>query len=167
MIAASVSRSFLLSPWLYRVIRLGLAALFLYAGVVKISDHRSFARIISAYDLVPEWGVTPVSIGLPMVEILAGLGLALGIRGSLSLITGLLVMFVLVLGFGVMNDLEIDCGCFSVQEISERGSLRTAFYRDIGFVAAAAYLYWWKRARGNGRRALLVKKTNKKEGLER
>jgi uncharacterized membrane protein YphA (DoxX/SURF4 family) len=156
----SVPRWFLLSAWPYHAIRLGLAGLFLYAGALKLLDTRAFARIISAYELAPDWSVSFLSVGLPLAEILAGLGLALGIRGSLSLVTGLLIMFVLVLALGVMNDLEIDCGCFSAQEAQERGGLKAAFYRDIGFVAAAGYLYWWRWAHQRRKAALPVGKKN-------
>ena len=44
----------LIHPWPYRIIRVALAALFIYSGVIKLFDPKAFAATISAYDLVPE-----------------------------------------------------------------------------------------------------------------
>jgi uncharacterized membrane protein YphA (DoxX/SURF4 family) len=44
----------LIHPWPYRIIRVALAALFIYGGVIKLFDPKTFAAVISAYDLVPE-----------------------------------------------------------------------------------------------------------------
>jgi uncharacterized membrane protein YphA (DoxX/SURF4 family) len=90
-------KKIILSPWLNYLIRFILGSVFLYAGVTKLSDPKAFARIISHYDLVPEGLLAPVAIGLPVLEVLAGIGLVLAVRGSLSIIFGLLIMFVSVL----------------------------------------------------------------------
>jgi uncharacterized membrane protein YphA (DoxX/SURF4 family) len=44
----------LIHSWPYRIIRVVLTALFIYGGVIKLFDLKTFAAIISAYDLVPE-----------------------------------------------------------------------------------------------------------------
>ncbi|RXM22016.1 DoxX family membrane protein, partial [Citrobacter sp. AAK_AS5] len=67
------SLAFSLVP--YRVVRISLAALFLYGGGIKLLDPKAFARTISAHDLVPEPLLPVVAIGLPLVETIAGLGL--------------------------------------------------------------------------------------------
>jgi len=40
--------------WLYHVLRLGLAGIFIYAGFIKLLDPRAFAHVIAQYDLIPE-----------------------------------------------------------------------------------------------------------------
>jgi uncharacterized membrane protein YphA (DoxX/SURF4 family) len=90
-------KKILVSPWPYCLVRFGLAAIFVWAGLIKLADPESFAKIISAYELVPESWLVPVAIGLPALEVLAGLGLIFDVRGSLVVIFGLLVMFVFVL----------------------------------------------------------------------
>jgi uncharacterized membrane protein YphA (DoxX/SURF4 family) len=130
-----------LSPWLNYLIRFILGFVFLYAGIAKLSDPKAFARVISHYDLVPEGLLAPVAIGLPVLEVLAGIGLFFAVRGSLSVIFGLLVMFVFVLWYGILKNLDIDCGCFSPQELKSQTSLWHAFYRDIAMIAAAGYLF--------------------------
>ena len=47
----------------------------------------------------------------------------------------LTLMFLLVLGYGIHAGLDIDCGCFGVNDPagSALSSLRTSFIRNIGF----------------------------------
>lgn len=132
--------------WLYRIGRIVLAGVFIWAGLTKLMAPRAFARLISAYDLLPDSLLAPVAIGLPILEVMAGLGLLFGIRGSLTTIFGLITLFLGVLGYALLNDLNVDCGCFSPEELHARQSLRMAFIRDIGLLAIASYLMAWRRA---------------------
>lgn len=134
-------KKFLLLPLLYHFIRFALGSIFVYAGFIKLIDPKTFAKAISQYDLVPEGLLIPVAVGLPAIEFLAGLGLIFAIRGSLSIIFGLLVTFVVILWYGVLNNLYIDCGCFSPEELKSYTSLWHAFYRDLVMIAAVIYLY--------------------------
>ena len=116
----------LASIWPYRLVRIALGALFLYGGVVKLLDPRAFARIISAYDLVPEPLLPVVAIGLPALEALAGLALILDIRGSLAVISGLFGLF-LAASATILRDLTVDCGCFGAEDLARQAGLRQAF----------------------------------------
>ncbi|MCE5275642.1 MAG: DoxX family membrane protein [Deltaproteobacteria bacterium] len=141
-------RSLLCLVWPYRIIRICLAALFIYGGVVKLIDPKAFARIISAYDLVPEILLSVVAIGLPLVETLAGIGLLLDRRGSLAVISSLLGLFILVLGYGILQNLDVDCGCFGAEDLARQHGLWLAFLRDLmlgGIVLP--YLYLSRHAR--------------------
>lgn len=139
--------------WPYRVIRIALAALFIYGGVMKLMDPKAFARTISGYDLVPEMLLPVVAVGLPIIETVAGIGLLLDIHGSLAVITGLLGMFVFVLGYGISLNLDVDCGCFGADDLAKQAGLVQAFWRDLalgGLVVPYLYLSRWMR---NGRQA--------------
>jgi hypothetical protein len=107
-------------------------------------DPRAFARTISGYDLVPDGLLVPVAIALPAIEWLAGLGLVFDVRGSLKVISGLLAMFLVVLGYAIFNNLNVDCGCFSAEEVHAQNSLRSAFYRDLGLMGIVTYLCMWR-----------------------
>ena len=133
------------SPWTYRVIRFILGSIFVYAGFIKLIDPKAFARVISQYNIVPDFLLAPLAVGLPAIEFLAGLGLILNIRGSLAVIFGLLVVFTAVLGYGILNDLNVDCGCFSPAEITSQNNLRQAFYRDL-FLIGGAFLLFLSRS---------------------
>ena len=132
------------SKWFSGVIRAVLGIIFITAGVLKISEPQEFAKLISMYNLVPDPFLVPVAVGLPLLEIMAGLGLVFNIRVSLEVITALLLMFIFVLWFGILRDLDIDCGCFSTEELAGHDDLRSALYRDFVMLAAAVYLFVWK-----------------------
>ena len=160
--ATSMAASILKSPWPYRVLRFGLAALFIYGGAIKLIDPKSFARIISLYDIIPDMLLPFIAIGLPLLETLAGIALLFDIRGSLAVISGLLGLFVFALGYGILMDLNVDCGCFGVQELAQKESLRHAFYRDLFLVSIVVpFLYAYRRF--NGRKAPIQERVHRKD----
>lgn len=139
------------SLWSYRLVRIALGALFVYAGATKLMDVQGFALVIEEYGLVHGNMARIVALLLPVAECIAGAALVLDIRGSLSAVTGMCLLFFGVLGYALAAGLTIgDCGCFEPGELpegSEDGSaLRSAFLRDIGLLFACAYCYWWRAA---------------------
>lgn len=146
----NIFRRILANPWFDRIIRFALSAVFIYGGVIKLFAPKKFAATISTYNLVPEPLLPVVAIGLPVIETLAGVALLFGRTWGLHIITGLLAMFVFVLGYGIMTDLNVDCGCFGAEELDKRAGLRAAFYRDlilIGLVVPMLYIHRWFRSR--------------------
>jgi uncharacterized membrane protein YphA (DoxX/SURF4 family) len=133
-------KKIVLSPWLHLFVRFAIGSVFVYAGFIKLLDPKAFAKIISHYDIVSENLLPFLAVGLPLVEFLAGAGLIFNIRGSLSIIFVLLMMFGIVLGYGIFNDLNIDCGCFTTEEINQQNSLLFAFYRDLILIGGAFFL---------------------------
>lgn len=140
--------SILAGVWSYRIVRIGLAVLFIYGGIIKLIDPKAFARTISGYDFVPDFFLPIVAVGLPIIETLAGIGLLLDIRGSLTVIASLVGVFIFVLGYGISLDLNVDCGCFGAEDLDKRAGLIKAFWRDVflgGLVLP--YLYLSRRTR--------------------
>jgi uncharacterized membrane protein YphA (DoxX/SURF4 family) len=139
-------KSFLLgtlrSRWLYFFLRLALAVIFIYAGSMKLVDPKAFARTISHYDLVPEFLLPVVAIGLPLVEVLAGIALIFDLRPGLYGISAMMVLFVAILGYAVYSEMDVDCGCFGPEDIASRESLARAFYRDLALLGVVAFLHW-------------------------
>lgn len=145
----SIIRQGLVHPWPYLVVRIALAALFIYGGVTKLFDPKAFAAIISTYDLIPEAFLPVVAIGLPLIETIAGLALVFDRPWGLHMITGLLSLFVFVLGYGILGDLNVDCGCFGAEDLNKQAGLREAFYRDLVFIVLVIpylYLSRWVRS---------------------
>jgi hypothetical protein len=140
-------------PWqyaltgLYHCLRLLLAGVFIYAGAVKLSDPRAFAHAIAQYDLAPEALLPLLALGLPALEILAGLGLILEVRGSPGLTIILLLFFLAILGYAILQDLDIDCGCFTPAELDAKQGLRLAWRRDLIMLGVAVLLCRWRRRR--------------------
>lgn len=135
----------LLSHRLYLLIRIIIGSVFIYAGFIKLIDPKAFAKAISQFDIVPEFLLAPLAISLPALEFFAGLGLIFNIRGSLQVIFNLLIVFILVLGYGIFNNLNIDCGCFGPEEIKVYNSLKQALFRDILMIMAVCYIYIHRR----------------------
>ena len=147
MLLTTIKNILLSSPWLYPTSRLVIGLLFIWAGGVKLVEPKVFAHNLSQYGLVPEPLLIPVAIGLPVVEVLAGIGLILDVGLGLWVIAGLLIAFLTVLGYGVVHNLDVDCGCFSASELAARGSLEAAFYRDVGLLLVVFYLFCWRWVR--------------------
>lgn len=143
----------LIHPWPYRIVRIALASIFIYGGVIKLFAPKAFAATISTYNLVPDVFLPVVAIGLPLVETVAGLALLFNRPWGLHLITGLLAMFIFVLGYGVLGDLDVDCGCFGAEELDKQAGLRMAFYRDLILIGLVVpYLYLSRRFQKIGQR---------------
>ena len=65
---------------------------------------------------------------------------------------GLLLMFVLVLSYGMWLGLEIDCGCFGLGNSHQP---KTALIIDIGLLLACAVLYTCTRREGEASQSLV------------
>jgi uncharacterized membrane protein YphA (DoxX/SURF4 family) len=137
--------------WLYHFLRLALACIFIYAGFIKLLDPRAFAHAIAQYDLIPEGFLPLVAVGLPALELLAGLGLIGEVRGSLTTLFILLLIFLVVLGYAAWNHLDIDCGCFTADELDAQRSVNIALWRDLMMIGATLFLYWRRRSRTSRR----------------
>jgi hypothetical protein len=61
------------------VIRLGLAAVWLFAGLAKVREPAAFVRAVRAYDVTPEWLSQAIGYGLPILEICLAVLLVLGL----------------------------------------------------------------------------------------
>ena len=103
-----------------------------------------------------------------VAEFFAGIGLIFNIRGSLQVIFNLLIVFILVLGYGIFNDLDIDCGCFSPGEINAYNSLKLALFRDILMVMAVCYIYIYRRIKNetNSNHLMVKDKTQHEEEMK-
>ena len=139
-------KQIILSDWIYRIVRVVYVVLFLYAGINKLLDPRSFAIVIDAFGLVPDPLIMPMAVALPILEILAALGLLFDVRASLGLMTGLLAFFMAVVSYGIWMGLDIDCGCFGPGDLEGEAyrGLRPALYRNLILAVGIGYLYTWR-----------------------
>jgi uncharacterized membrane protein YphA (DoxX/SURF4 family) len=138
-------------PWLATVARLVLGATFVVAGSLKLPDPAAAVRAVRAYRLLPESLVAPVAYGLPMLEIVIGLALLVGVFVRTAAIASavLLVVFLSAVGSAWARGLQIDCGCFGHGGAVAAGN--TAYpaeiARDVGLLIVALGLAWWPRSR--------------------
>jgi len=124
-----------------------LSAVFVYAGALKLADPVAFGAVIAGYGLLPRALVGPVALGLPLAEVVAGIGLALDRRISLGAILVLVLLFMGVLAYGIGLGLDVDCGCYGPGDPQGEAfqGLRIALARDTALLAMILYMLWWRR----------------------
>ncbi len=139
----------LASETAYRLVRWSLGGVFIYAGGTKLLDMEAFSVLIDSYGIVPDFLLMAVAIGLPLLEVVAAVGLIADIRGSLTIIGGLLAVFMAILAYGIWMGLDVDCGCFGPEDPESRAyhGLRSALYRDLVMLAGVLYIYAWRAYR--------------------
>ncbi|MCP4688740.1 MAG: DoxX family membrane protein [Desulfobacterales bacterium] len=139
----------LFPSWLYLLVRLVFAAVFFWSGVTKLLDPVSFAVVMDAFGLIPESWVMPAAVALPALEAAAAVGLLLDVRGSLTLMAGMLALFMAILSYGLWLGLDVDCGCFGPDDPEGEAfhGLRSALYRDLVMMAGIFYLYMCRVSR--------------------
>ncbi len=139
-----------IGDYLYPLCRWGVGGLFIYAGSTKLLEPAVFAVLIDAFGIVPESILMPVAVMLPLLEVAAGMALLFDIEGSLAITTGLIVLFIAILVYGIRMGLDVDCGCFGPQDPEARAfhGLRASLYRDLIMLAVVIFIYGWRRHRG-------------------
>lgn len=130
-----------ITVWLDRIARWLLAAVFLSAGLPKLLQPELFATIIGAYGLLPYVLLLPAAIVLPLAEVIAAVLLFMNRKEGLWLAAILLACFIGVLSYGIHLGLDIDCGCFSLEDPERQAfsGLRTALYRDLLLLIPLVY----------------------------
>lgn len=127
------------------LIRLGLAGVFLYSGLVKASASAQFAIALTPFTLIPQTWLGPLSALLPLCEI-AGGGLILAPRTKrigAGLIFGLCLVFVTALGWALANGIIVSCSCFGQDEQPSAAKMTLALVRDVllaGLALAVLFL---------------------------
>ncbi len=136
--------------WLGLAVRLGLAAVWLYAGATKVGDLAASGRAVHAYQVLPYDVAVVVGAALPFVELALGVLLLLGLATRLAagFSAALLLVFIAGIVSAWARGLAIDCGCFgSGGELpaGETPSYLPEILRDLGFLALAGFLLIWPR----------------------
>ena len=136
--------------WLGVAARLVTGGVWVAAGVLKIADPAENVRAVRAYDLLPESLVPVVGHTLPIVEIVVGLCLVVGLvtRWAAVVSALLLVAFIIGISSAWARGLSIECGCFGGgggPAEGARSKYPWELARDIGLLMLSAYLIWRPR----------------------
>ena len=104
-----------LAPIVVMTCRLVLGGVFIYASWDKLMDPAGFAQNIHHYRMVPYAPLHPFALFLPMLEMVVGVALILGVhlRGAALLTLLLNVMFIVAISTALVRGLDISCGCFN------------------------------------------------------
>src|SRR5207248_3174218 len=95
----------------HRILNFVIAAIFAYAGILKVLDPLGFARDIDNYKLLP-WSVAlALAFFLPWLEIFSALALVMRrlYHGALLILTGLTMVFIAASVIAKARGLDISC----------------------------------------------------------
>lgn len=124
--------------------RLGLAAVFLVSGALKVVDPTQTRVAVLAYEVMPPGLVGPVAIGLPLVELALGTLLLAGAFTRWTALASAVLLVVLMTGVvqAWVRGLSIDCGCFGGGGVVAEGATRypQELARDVGLLLLALWL---------------------------
>lgn len=125
---------------------------FVYAGLLKVMDPIAFLDDIRSFDLLGDPWAAWLAMGLPWLEILAGLAVmsGMGRAGGMLILNGSLVVFLVAIGLSWHRGIDIRCGCFGHSDATSNYRdliLRDLILRDLLLLAAGFVLIWTGRQR--------------------
>ena len=120
-------------PWIEQLSRWFLAGVMIFAAIPKLFDPISFAAVVGAYGLLPDFLLVPAAVLLPLCELLAAFLLIRERRSGLWISAILMSLFIAVLSYGIWLGLDIDCGCFGPGDIESTtfSNLKSTLVRDL------------------------------------
>ena len=129
--------------WTDWILRLVLAGFFMAAGGLKIVDPKSLTAAIETYQVLPYSAAVLLSLFMPWLEVLAGLGVLLKkmYGGSLLILGALLILFIVALAQGWVRGLDVTCGCFGNADQVNKTNYPLLIGRDVALLAAVAVLW--------------------------
>jgi uncharacterized membrane protein YphA (DoxX/SURF4 family) len=137
--------------WIGLAARLVTGGVWIVAGLIKLPDPAGSVRAVRAYDLLPESVVPTVGLVLPLLEVVVGLCLVLGLlTRTMAVVSALLfVAFIIGIASAWARGLEIDCGCFGGGGELEGASAKYPgeIARDVGLLLASLWLVVRPRSR--------------------
>ena len=128
--------------FVWRIVGLVVAGVFIYAGVVKAFDPIRFASDIDNYKILP-WAMSVrLAFYLPWLEIFCGIALIARrlYVGGLSLLTALVLIFLVATIAAKVRGLDITCGCFG--HASQNWNFPAHLTLDLAILAALLALYF-------------------------
>lgn len=127
--------------------RIALGGVLIVAGALKVGSPAASARAVQAYQLLPFDVAAYVGYALPVVEILIGALLVVGLLTRPAAILGGLLMVAFVIGIASAwaRGLSIDCGCFGGG--GQIAAADTAYPTEIARDTALALCGVWLAAR--------------------
>jgi uncharacterized membrane protein YphA (DoxX/SURF4 family) len=137
--------------WAGLAARLVVGGVWIYAGAIKLPDPNESVNAVRAYELLP--GDSAVTVGhlLPILEVVVGAMLVLGVlvRGAAVVSALLFVAFIVGIVSVWSRGIEIDCGCFGGGGYDPDATSKYPWEiaRDVGLLALSVFLVWLPRSR--------------------
>jgi uncharacterized membrane protein YphA (DoxX/SURF4 family) len=152
VMAASYSGRMLRSAglrWAGLGARLVVGIVWLWAGLLKVSDPQSSVTAVRAYQLLPSSVADVVGRALPMVEVIVGACLVLGLLTRLAGGVSALLQLAFIVGIVSVwaRGIAIDCGCFGSGGYDPNAASHYPWEvaRDVGLLVLSLYVAWLPR----------------------
>jgi uncharacterized membrane protein YphA (DoxX/SURF4 family) len=132
------------SRWIGVLARLVTGLVWLFAGYEKFMDPARTVRAVRAFDLLPEAVVPLVGHTLPVLELVLGVTLLLGLLTRVSAVISAVLMVAFIVGISSAwaRGMTIECGCFGGggTRINATEGYRNDILRDLGLLALLVWL---------------------------
>lgn len=121
--------------------------IFVYASLDKLGEPVLFAKIVTAYQILPKELVPLASVVIPWLEFFTGLSLIFGYRwkGAALVYCGLMTGYTFGLGINLLRGVAMSCGCFSMLD-SEPVSWWTVS-RDLAMLLPGLWVLFTEKTR--------------------
>jgi len=137
--------------WAGLVARLVTGGVWIYAGALKLPDPDQSVAAVRAYEILPGTSAQTVGQLLPILEVVVGSLLVLGVlvRGAAVVSTLLFLAFIAGIISVWARGIEIDCGCFGGGGYDPDATSKYPWEiaRDTGLLALSVFLVWLPRSR--------------------
>lgn len=148
---SSLAAKYSFTEWFGLAARLVIAVVWLVASLLKLPYLEESVLAVRGYDVLPFELAVVVGYLLPIVELILGLLLLVGLftRPAAVLSAVIMIGFVIGIAQAWARGMAIDCGCFggggaiALEEAQARYPWDIA--RDLGLFVLAAWLVWRPR----------------------
>lgn len=135
--------------WIGLLARLALGGILLVAGALKVPHPDASVTAVRAYQLLPLDVADDVGRALPIVEVIVGLLLVLGVFTRWAAVVGGLLMVAFIIGIASVwaRGISINCGCFGDGGVDPDAMSKYPWEiaRDVVLLVGAGLLAWRPR----------------------
>ncbi|GGF57793.1 hypothetical protein GCM10011519_34610 [Marmoricola endophyticus] len=135
--------------WFGLLARLVVGVVWIVAGAIKLPDPDSSVTAVRAYQLLPLSLTSPVGHALPILEVVVGLLLVLGLLTRPVGLLSALMQLAFIIGIASVwaRGISINCGCFGDggADPDAASSYPWEIARDVGLLLLSLWLVWRPR----------------------
>lgn len=140
-----------MKQWIGLVLRLVVGGVWIAAAVVKLPDPAQSVAAVRAYQLLPSSVVPTVGQLLPVVELVVGICLVIGLltRGAAVVSALLFLAFIIGISSAWARGITIDCGCFGGGGFDPDAASKYPWEiaRDAALLLGSLFIAWLSSTR--------------------
>jgi uncharacterized membrane protein YphA (DoxX/SURF4 family) len=138
-----------MARWGGLLARLVVGGVWIWAGVLKVPHPESSVTAVRAYQLLPPSVADGVGRVLPMVEVVVGVCLVIGLLTRFAAVLSALMLVAFIVGISSVwvRGIAIDCGCFGDggADPDAFGKYPWEIARDAGLLLLSLFVVWLRR----------------------